>query len=764
MLARLRGSFAAKLVALEVGTILVVSISLAALLVSARLVQTRELEQNVSGKAVEAFSRDLDAAGSGTASLSQRLAEFPPLAAEYGNPDHARLDALLSAEAATLPAGESLAALDQTGKVIIARHGGDQAKAVVADPHRWDGLPLVGLVNGGRPQPRGYIELAGGALQLDGLSPVVLNSTVLGYVLDTIDMDSLLKRLVPQGSGLQYSLFYDGRRAATTLDASVLGQSQPAGLGGTASCASFGTYQVSGKTFAGCYAGVAQSDRVKVVADVDDSVFAAQRLNDALVVLFATTVLATVLIAVAVLFARRYAIRPLTALAQASARLGAGDYQASVEVASRDDFGRLAETFNSMAARIRGNTLDLEQERARLDAAIKSLSAVSRALTTTTAGKRALREAVLDAIGDISGAEAMVMLEGVQRPRATAVRGLSAATAQAIYRAGGGGEIVTAGRPRVVTVAQPERYRGWQALVVPMVYQDRPIGALAALSPNSLDAVDAASLTVLASQATVALQNSDLFDRERQTVVRLQELDGMKSDFLATIQHELRTPLTAIMGMTDLLEMAWSTWSDEQKLDAVGDVQLAAKGLFELVETVLDYSLIESNRVTLDLQAVDPRDAAETALSELDPLVKRQQAKVSIKVPRNLRVKGDPRRLAQVFKALIDNAVKFSPRGARVEVRAERSNGSIVLRVADRGIGIDEGNRERIFERFYQVDNTATRRYGGTGMGLALVAKLVEMHRGNVAVESHPGKGSTFIVVLPAADVNGANGRQGGRP
>ncbi|HEV3233850.1 MAG TPA: ATP-binding protein [Candidatus Dormibacteraeota bacterium] len=763
MLARFRGSFAAKLVALEVGTILVVSISLAALLVSARLIQTRELEQNVSGKAVEAFARDLDTAGSGTASLSQRMADFAPLAAEYGSADHLRLEALLAAEAATLPAGESLVALDQTGRVIVARHGGDQAQGAVADPSRWNALPLAGLISAGKPQPKGYLELAGGALELDGMSPVHLNGAVAGYILDTIDVGTLLKRIVPSGSGLQYSLFFDGKRTTTTLDTSVLGQAVPDGLGGSTSCGSFGTYQLAGKTYAGCYATVAQNDHVQVAADVDDSVFASQRLNDALVVLFATTVLATVLIVLAVLFARRYAVRPLTALAQASARLGAGDYDTSVDVSSRDDFGRLADTFNTMAGRIRENTLDLEQERARLDAAITSLSAVSRALTTTTAGKRALREAVLDAMEEITGAGVLVMFEGTSRSRPTAVRGVTAAVARAMYSEAGGQAVTASGQARVVRLPGPAPYRGWQALVVPMVYQERPIGALAAIAAESLEKVDAASLTVLASQATVALQNSDLFDRERQTVVRLQELDSMKSDFLATIQHELRTPLTAIMGMTDLLEMAWASWSDAQKLDAVNDVQLAAKSLFELVETILDYSLIESNRVTLHLSAVDPREAARTALEELGPLIKRQKANVHIRVPRDVRVQADQRRLTQVFKALIDNAVKFSPEGARVDVSAERQNGSVQLKVTDRGIGIDEENRARIFERFYQVDNTATRRYGGTGMGLALVSKLVAMHHGNVAVESRPGKGSTFTVVLPAVAPNGANGRLKGR-
>jgi two-component system sensor histidine kinase SenX3 len=131
---------------------------------------------------------------------------------------------------------------------------------------------------------------------------------------------------------------------------------------------------------------------------------------------------------------------------------------------------------------------------------------------------------------------------------------------------------------------------------------------------------------------------------------------------------------------------------------------------------------------------------------------------VSISMPRGLRVRGDSQRLTQVLRALVDNAVKFSPKGAKVKISGAARGGRVQLQVSDRGIGIEPGLHQQVFERFYQVDNTATRRYGGTGMGLALAQRLVEMHRGHIEVESRPGKGSTFTVVLPAGAPPAGNG------
>ncbi|HXA42486.1 MAG TPA: ATP-binding protein [Candidatus Solibacter sp.] len=754
MLGGLRRSFAAKLVALEVGTIILVSVSLAGLLIAGRILQTHDLEQNVARGAVDSFRSDLDNAGAGLTSLSKQLADFGPTATQFQSPDRSGLTTLLALEAGTRPAGESIIAVDADGHPILGRTASAAAAGQTdATPKlsRFDNLNSVRLVQQGQSYPYGYIDRAGSSLILSGVAPVRSQGQTVGYLVDTIDINSLLRRLTSTSSGLQHSIFYDNVRSATTLGSSLLGQPIPSGLAAVGGDSQFGIYSLAGHTYAGYYGSASQSPHVTLAADVDDRVFAAQLLNDALIVLFATTLLATVLTLVAVYFARRFALRPLAELGKGAARVAGGDYTGRVEVASADELGHLGQSFNLMSERILKNTQELESQRARLDAAITSLSAVSRALTTTTAGEAALRQAVLDALAEITGIGEVAMYTGVDQPRVTATRGIRATAARQLLSGAAAKAAMTGGDGAVIRLPKaPPDYRGYAALVVPMVYQERPVGALVAFSRDQLGHIDLPSINVLANQATVALQNSLLFQRERQTVIRLQELDLLKSDFLATIQHELRTPLTAIIGITDLLDMAWQTWTEAQKLDAVGDVQMAAKGLYELVETVLDYSMIESDRLRLDLLPTAARSATDAAVEDVSAAIKRHNVKVEVKVPEDLKVQADAKRLTQVMKALLDNAVKFSPANSTVQVRGARRNGRVTLEVVDKGIGIHPDNQKRIFERFYQVDNTATRRYGGTGMGLALVEKLVTLQKGKVEVKSRPGRGSTFTVSLPA--------------
>jgi signal transduction histidine kinase len=755
VLARLRQSFAAKLVAFEIGTIIVVSLAVAALLVSARLLQTRDLEQRVAAASADGLRTDLATAGANAYKVTQGLAAFPALRDEFGSADHARMDALVSAEVQTFTSrGETLVTYDAQGHPLLAREANGSGGEAAVDATRFAVLPVVAQAGQGRDLSLGLVEPGAAGLRLDTASRVQRNGVTAGYIVDSQDVQEFLSHVVRHNSGVQYSVFYGGRRLATTLPGDQAQPTVPSALGNPDDLGGrFGVYQLGGHTYAGYLARVQQGENVFAAADVDDSIFAAQTLNDVLVALFATTLLATVMSLIAVYFARRTAIRPLRMLTAGAEKLGAGDYGATVSVDSEDDFGRLAGTFNQMAGQIRENTLELERQRARLDAALTSLGSVSRALTTTTAGEARLRQAVLEAMLEMTGADAVAMYEGAERLRVTAGRGLEAGQARGLLEHLDLEAVLKRGESTSTTLDDaPGEYRGWNALAVPMIYQDRPAGLIAAYGRSALDGTDIPSLGVLANQAVVALQNSRLFERERETVSRLQQLDAMKSDFLATIQHELRTPLTAIMGMTDLLEMAWGSWGDAQKLDALGDVQVSAKSLYEIVETILDYSMLETKRVNLSIGSYGLRDIAEEAVEDLKPLIRRSDVTIDIRVPASVKVRGDGQRLIQVMKALLDNAVKFSPEKARVQVRASQQNGRVQLQVVDRGIGIAPQHQKQIFERFFQIDNTATRRYGGTGMGLALVKQLVELQQGRVTVESAEGRGSTFTVVLPVGE------------
>jgi signal transduction histidine kinase len=270
----------------------------------------------------------------------------------------------------------------------------------------------------------------------------------------------------------------------------------------------------------------------------------------------------------------------------------------------------------------------------------------------------------------------------------------------------------------------------------------------------SVDDSDVDVLAVLANNAAIAMENARLFEQERDTVRRLLELDSMKTDFLATVQHELRTPLTAIMGLAELIEMCWDMWEESPKLDAVRDIQVAAKNLYDIVETIIDYSVMEDEKLGLNPTPVPLRETIENTLTLVG-----ERYRGGLPVPvdvigdASVTVFADAERLVQVVRAVVDNAVKFSDGRGRVVVSfAPVDDGRQVrLEIADEGIGIPNDDLARIFDRFFQVDNTATRKYGGTGMGLALVQRLAAAHGARMEVESTVGEGTRFIITWPAS-------------
>lgn len=229
----------------------------------------------------------------------------------------------------------------------------------------------------------------------------------------------------------------------------------------------------------------------------------------------------------------------------------------------------------------------------------------------------------------------------------------------------------------------------------------------------------------------------------------LQEIQGQ---FLASLNHEIRTPLSGILGMTDLL---LETGLTEDQREYVGATRVCAENLLEILNVTLEYSALAANEVRLEKTEFSLRDALVGVVGEFDPKAQHKGLHLLRTVDETLpeMVLGDPQRLRQILWHLIGNAIKFTQQG-QVEVAASATIGTdrqaiVTIQICDTGIGIAENRLDGIFERFRQLDTGLSRKYGGLGLGLAVVHKLVALLNGTVWVESELGKGTVFTVTLP---------------
>ena len=246
----------------------------------------------------------------------------------------------------------------------------------------------------------------------------------------------------------------------------------------------------------------------------------------------------------------------------------------------------------------------------------------------------------------------------------------------------------------------------------------------------------------VAGWASVALENARLF-------VEAQEANRMKDEFLAVLSHELRTPLNAIVGYARLLRGGMLT--GEKAVQGFETLERNAAWLTQIIEDVLDVSRIVSGKLRLDVQPVELPLIVENAVATVRPAADAKNVRLQTVIdPRVGPVSGDPDRLQQVAWNLLTNAVKFTPKGGRVQVRLERVNSHIELIVSDTGVGIKPEFLPYVFERFRQADSVTSRRTGGLGLGLAIVRHIIEMHGGTAdAASAGEGHGATFTIRLP---------------
>lgn len=221
-----------------------------------------------------------------------------------------------------------------------------------------------------------------------------------------------------------------------------------------------------------------------------------------------------------------------------------------------------------------------------------------------------------------------------------------------------------------------------------------------------------------------------------------------KSDFLANMSHELRTPLHAIIGFTELLQDGIVT-DEEERAQCFTDIHASAQHLLSLINDVLDLSKIEAGRMELDYESVDVPELFAAMLTLLRERAGNKFLKMTATAGDVTTITADVRKLRQILFNLLANAIKFTNPGGEISLAARTRGENVVLSVIDTGIGISEDDQRELFHTFTQVDASLARRHEGTGLGLALTRRLVELHGGHITVQSTPDKGSTFTVVLP---------------
>jgi len=286
--------------------------------------------------------------------------------------------------------------------------------------------------------------------------------------------------------------------------------------------------------------------------------------------------------------------------------------------------------------------------------------------------------------------------------------------------------------------------------------------AMGILQPEQLD--KAVAGMVLQLQKALQMANRRLEERVRertaelaQALEKLSELNRLKADFVANISHELRTPMTHIVGYIDLLaDDTFGPLSTQQR-DALETLRRASQRLHGLIEDLIQFSDTSRGGIALNLQSVSIRNCVQEALSKLTAKSQQGNVRIEVRLPPDLPpVRADGRKIAWVVTQLVDNGIKFTPSGGSVSIRAGISPDRVWVTIEDTGIGIPASRMQELSEPFHQLDGSATRRRGGTGMGLYLSRQILDAHGSKLTMQSREGSGTKLMFDLAIAASGGA--------
>ena len=498
-----------------------------------------------------------------------------------------------------------------------------------------------------------------------------------------------------------------------------------------------------------------------------------------------------VLILSLVVVVNRRTTRRLKELAEVAHEIGQGKYAARAEILHRDSISALARSINVMADKIQTSFREVEESHVEVQASKEALAAQNEQLATAFARQAKFGEflsglASIDintlankAVGHIvaaAGAQVgafFMVEEGGQRLVCLSAIGVDANVVEQISRDGSmtglPGEAVRRHKwvfvEGVESAALPEvnlgvaKARLQCVYAVPVLFRDKPLGVLVLAGFKRPDAatVDFVSnhVDALANGLNNALSYKDLNRQSLLLETANQDLikaDKLRSEFVANMSHELRTPLNSIIGFSGILLKNKAQTLAEGDLKRVEKINRNGKHLLCLINDILDLSKIEAGRMDLNLAPAQAGAILREVIDLLHPQAEAKNLALVIELPdRDFELETDDQKLRQVLINLAGNAIKFTQQGS-VTLGLEADGaaaGRVIFRVTDTGIGIPQDKQETVFEAFRQADNSTTREYGGTGLGLTISRSLVKLLGGELTVESAPGRGSTFRVSLP---------------
>jgi signal transduction histidine kinase len=472
----------------------------------------------------------------------------------------------------------------------------------------------------------------------------------------------------------------------------------------------------------------------------------------------------------------RHMVVPIRALQVGAQQLEASDFGHRIDVHTGDEIADLADHFNRMADQLQNSYRGLEQkvaertrELAQSVSELKALEEIGRALASSL---------------DINSVLATIVSRAVQ---------LTHADAGAIYRYDPVRKTFELAESHALDLAVQDRVRairvhlddsamghaakegkslsipdltrapdyplkdvtlsaGFQSiLIVPLIAQDEILGSLIVQrrSKGEFPPRTVELMLTFAHQSVLAMKNAGLFREVQQKGRELAIASEHKSQFFANMSHELRTPLNGMLGFSELLLDGLYGPLPEKAMDVLQRIRKDGKHLLGLINDVLDISKIEAGQLTLSLSEYSLANVVEAVVGSTESLARTKGIELRSALPAGLPIGyGDERRVTQVILNLVGNAIKFTDVGF-VEIRVEAVGDNFNIAVKDTGPGIPIADQARIFEDFQQVDNSITREKGGTGLGLAISRRLIAAHGGHITLQSTPGAGATFEIILP---------------